>query len=394
MVTSLFLKKTITRSSPVTRTARDRQIDSMFDVRPAETDSVSWDVDIEIPAPDESRGQVIVMHGGSGSGKTTIARELFGAENVLELTKEKTPWSWPADSRFPNGFAKGMSVRTITDALSSVGFSSPPAWRRPFHVLSNGQQFRVNLARALAERELVVIDEFGAFVDPQIRMVAAAAAAKAARRMNKRFVALVSQSDCVPYFEPDVLIEIKAPSGDGPQPVSAQLTRGLVRRPPIQLRVIRTDRSTWLRVRGHHYLSGDIHRAAACYAGLVDGKLAAFTAVLFFPHPSRPGWREHRTVCLPEFQGVGIGNAMSEFVASVYAATGKPYRSTTSHPAMIRHRMRSKNWKMTRKPGILGSHTDNGATGMTAKSSSDRLTAGFEFVGPPREMDARRFGLP
>ena len=43
-------------------------------------------------------------------------------------------------------------------------------------------------------------------------------------------------------------------------------------------------------------------------------------------------------MCLLVFQGVGIGNAMSEFVASLFAATGKPYVSTTSHPAMIRHR--------------------------------------------------------
>ena len=48
---------------------------------------------------------------------------------------------------------------------------------------------------------------------------------------------------------------------------------------------------------------------------------AAFTAVLAFPHARRPGWREHRTVCLPDFQGVGIGNAMSELVASLFVAT-------------------------------------------------------------------------
>jgi hypothetical protein len=36
--------------------------------------------------------------------------------------------------------------------------------------------------------------------------------------------------------------------------------------------------------------------------------------------------------CLPDFQGVGIDNAMSEFVASLFVATGKPHFSSTSHP--------------------------------------------------------------
>jgi hypothetical protein len=57
-------------------------------------------------------------------------------------------------------------------------------------------------------------------------------------------------------------------------------------------------------------------------------------------------------VCLPDFQGVGIGNAMSEFVAAIYKATGKPYTSTTSHPAMIHHRAKSPLWRMSRKPGL------------------------------------------
>src|SRR5262249_57232560 len=54
---------------------------------------------------------------------------------------------------------------------------------------------------------------------------------------------------------------------------------------------------------------------------------AAFTAVLHAPDPLGGYWREHRTVCLPDFQGVGIGNALSEFVASLFVATGKRYCS-------------------------------------------------------------------
>jgi hypothetical protein len=116
--------------------------------------------------------------------------------------------------------------------------------------------------------------------------------------------------------------------------------------------------------------------------------------LLGFPHPRKPAWRERRTVCLPDFQGVGIGNAMSEFVASLFAATGKPYVSTTSHPAMIRHRVKSPLWRMTRKPGLAVSRqTNNSAVGMGATTALDRITAGFEYAGPARRTDSGRFNI-
>ena len=43
-----------------------------------------------------------------------------------------------------------MPIKDIVALLSAVGFASPPAWLRPFHVLSTGQQFRVTLALLLA----------------------------------------------------------------------------------------------------------------------------------------------------------------------------------------------------------------------------------------------------
>jgi hypothetical protein len=89
-------------------------------------------------------------------------------------------------------------------------------------------------------------------------------------------------------------------------------------------------------------------------------------------------WREHRTVCLPDFQGVGIGNALSELVAALHKAESQRYRSVTSSPAMITHRARSPLWLMDRKPGMVS------PPGKTAKVATlnTRWTASFEYVGP------------
>jgi hypothetical protein len=99
-------------------------------------------------------------------------------------------------------------------------------------------------------------------------------------------------------------------------------------------------------------------------------------------------------VCLPDFQGVGIGNKLSEFVAGVMRATGKPYRSTTGNPAMIRYRAKSPMWKMLRNVCLnnrRACRTSNRALMRTAAAT--RFTAGFEYVGPIRAEEARRFAI-
>jgi hypothetical protein len=169
------------------------------------------------------------------------------------------------------------------------------------------------------------------------------------------------------------------------------LARGRLRRPEIRLEIRRVAGKLWSVFKRHHYLSATLHPGARCYCGFVDGSPATFTAVLPFPHPVRSGWREHRTVCLPDFQGVGLGNAMSEFIASLYVSTGNPYYSTTSHPAMMRHRAAARHWRMTRKPQTATkTHKD---PGLAKHGSAGRLTAGFEYIGPARPAEARRFGL-
>jgi ABC-type glutathione transport system ATPase component len=134
------MKLRIERSTEVQQTARVKQASGLFDLPPSPRSQQIWDVDLELPP----QWNVGVIVGPSGAGKTTVAREVFGQDLVAG-------WEWPADRSILDGFPAGMGIKDITGLLSSVGFSSPPAWLRPFHVLSNGQQFRVNLARTLAE---------------------------------------------------------------------------------------------------------------------------------------------------------------------------------------------------------------------------------------------------
>jgi hypothetical protein len=105
----------------------------------------------------------------------------------------------------------------------------------------------------------------------------------------------------------------------------------------------------------------------------------AFSAVL--PSAGFEGcWRGHRTVCLPDFQGIGIGNRISaEMGAIVRAATGGRYHSVTSHPALIRARYAdAQHWRLVKAPSMSG--RSNGSIHVGRRT---RLAATFEYVGPP-----------
>ena len=390
---------------PVFDSFRVRQIAGMFDMplRARMTERFR----VEVPGLDEP-WTIGVIVGPSGSGKSTVARCAFGDAVYAG-------GDWPADCAVIDCFGD-LPVKDITQTLTAVGFSSPPAWVKPYAVLSNGERFRCDLARALigangvgsasadgivgtptdgrlftklpsakadpTRSSPVVFDEFTSVVDRTVARIGSAAVSKAIRagRMNRRFVAVTCHYDVVPWLEPDWVLDM----------ASGTLARGRLRRPEIRMDIHRVRQELWDVFKRHHYLSADLNPAAICFAGFVEGSPATFTAVIYFPHPARPGWREHRTVCLPDFQGVGLGVAMSEFVAGAYRATGRPYFSTTSHPALIRHRCRSPLWRVTRKPTTPARpHTSR----LAATGSLGRLTAGFEYVGPPRWEDAKRLGI-
>jgi GNAT superfamily N-acetyltransferase len=58
-------------------------------------------------------------------------------------------------------------------------------------------------------------------------------------------------------------------------------------------------------------------------------------------------YRVSRLVVLPDYQGIGVGKRLLNFIAELYVSQTKiPFYILTSNPQMIRGNM--KNWKITR----------------------------------------------
>lgn len=145
---------------------------------------------------DDKTWNVGLIVGGSGTGKSTIAKEIFG-ENLIEN------FFYESKSVIDD-MPKDKSVADITKMFTSVGFSSPPSWLKPYSVLSNGEKMRVDLANCLLmEKEIVVFDEFTSVVNREVAKTGSYAVQKAIRKLNKKFIAVACHSDIIEWLQPD-----------------------------------------------------------------------------------------------------------------------------------------------------------------------------------------------
>lgn len=344
-------------------TFRTEKVAGMFDVPVQDRLTKSWLVNMPIEDFDWSVGLIV---GASGTGKTTIAKKAFGDNSYFNSHK------WGNDS-FLNSFSKDLDIKDITDSLSHVGFASPPSWLLPYYCLSNGQKFRADLARLILEtKDLIVFDEFTSLVDRTVAKIGSYAVQKFVRKRKRQFVAVTCHYDVAEWLEPDWIYDVS----------TMEFSRRLLRRPSIAVQIQQVHHSIWQIFKGHHYLSADLNKASKIFLATIEGQPVAMTAILPFPHPHvKNVWKEHRTVVLPDFQGIGLGNKLSEIVGDELIANGKRYTSVTSHPSMIHYRAQSPKWKMTRKPSRVSNAGKNAKIQSSANLSVSRLTASFEYVG-------------
>lgn len=358
--------------SPVVDSFRVQQVAGLFDLPPAGGIS-RCQFRAEVPGVDED-WTIGAIVGPSGSGKSTIARKAFGP--AYHGGKD-----WPAGRAVIDCFAQKLSIKQITACLTAVGFSSPPAWLRPFAALSNGEQFRCQLARALLESgEILVFDEFTSVVDRTVAQIGSAAVAKSlrARRLNaKKFVAVTCHYDVLDWLSPDWILDM----------ATCRLERGLLRRrPPIRLQVHRCRHEVWSMFKRHHYLSADLHRSAQCYLATWQDRPTCFAAIL--PVIGFAGMRRvSRIVTLPDFQGVGIGMSMLNALGQIHQRERLRLTITTSHPGMIAGLKISPTWLCTQvKPHGGTRHgqihnIDGKGDSAPPKTSSGRCVVSFEYRG-------------
>lgn len=185
----------IIKTSTITETFRTKSVIGQFDLQIGNTIREQFVGNIAI---ENEQWQIGIIVGASGSGKTTIAKQIFNDyyTNDFKYTDKSVIDEMPA----------GLTVEQITNVFNSVGFATVWSWLKPYHVLSNGERMRVDLARAilsLKERDLIVFDEFTSVVDRTVAKTASYAISRSIRKTQKQFIAVACHYDIIEWLEPD-----------------------------------------------------------------------------------------------------------------------------------------------------------------------------------------------
>ena len=181
----------IIKESKPAKTFRVASVIGKFDLQ---SEKITEHFKGEIIFPE--KWQIGLIVGKSGTGKTTIAKQLFPDSYI-------TNYNYSCESVLDD-MPKNCSVEQITSAFNSVGFSSPPSWLKQYSVLSNGQKMRVDLARAILEdQKFFVFDEFTSVVDRNVAQIGSFAMQKAIRKTEKQFIAVTCHFDVQDWLLPD-----------------------------------------------------------------------------------------------------------------------------------------------------------------------------------------------
>jgi len=313
---------------------RAARVKSLFNA----SNGCNFDLEAEIDLSGDWGIGVVV--GPSGSGKSSIGKVIFGKNLIHDYSKGWDPEKPIIDEIAPQG-----DFNEVTGALANVGLGDVPAWLRPFHVLSNGEQFRAGLARLICEKpEQVVVDEFTSVIDRQIAKIGSQAFQKAWRRTNPngKVVLLTPHYDILDWVQPDWIFDTK----------TKIFERGCHRhRPKIELQIFKTDGSYWRYFKPHYYLDLPMPPAAEYFVGTVNGELACHLAVS--PFFNAKAYRSTRLVTMPEWQGAGVGFRFLEWICQYHLeGNGRcqkkyPTFFHTSHPQLCMALRRGKKWEQT-----------------------------------------------
>ena len=332
-----------------------------FDIQNKSITSVSIPMNLQ-PIENEE-WEIGLIVGGSGSGKTTILKKLG---DIQECT-------FNYDKSLISNF-DFLEPKEATSLLSSMGLSSVPTWLRPFHLLSNGEQYRAKLAYlvgTLKDGDTLLVDEFTSVVDRAVAKSMSCALSKYIRRSGKKIVLASCHYDIIEWLNPNWVYS----------PMNGKLEfRRLARRPNIKLSVSRVESSAWNLFKEHHYLTQVCSKGFGYLMFSLGDKPVAICVYKPQPTGAVPnGYALARTVVLPDFQGMGIGVNVSNFVASILVNMGKRVYTKTINPALGEYRGKSERFRPTAQNGKTRKF--NGANSKDSANRLERASYCHEYIG-------------
>lgn len=144
---------------------------------------------------------ILLICGKSGSGKSTILREIYGDVKPIEYDHSKC-----VISQFPR-----LTEEGVCDLLSSMGLASVPTWLRKPQELSNGERARLDIAKAIydANGGIVLLDEYTSVVNRAAAKSMSHALQRYARQKGLKLIIASCHFDIVEWLQPDYMFNLE-----------------------------------------------------------------------------------------------------------------------------------------------------------------------------------------
>lgn len=299
--------------SPVSKSYRcKRAADSLdIDVDKKAIHRLAVNADLETPY------NIGLILGASGSGKTSLAKTIFGQDcfkTILDETK-------PIIEQFPETY----DYETCAKILAGVGLTQVPCWIRPVYTLSNGQKARAEAALMMCRDDLTIIDEWTSVVDRTVAKVMSHCIQKHARAESKRIILLSCHYDVVDWLNPDWVIDCNKQTYTDRR----LLWRENQRAERLQFTIRETDKSSWRYFSKYHYLSDKLPGGLCRYFGLFHGQdqIGFICYANYVPFRQEQKLRRekmlmhaNRIVVHPDYAGIGLGILMTNETARYMAS--------------------------------------------------------------------------
>jgi GNAT superfamily N-acetyltransferase len=133
--------------------------------------------------------------------------------------------------------------------------------------------------------------------------------------------------------------------------------------------------------RAYHYLNSSLGVGVRCYSASYQNKPVAFIAVAAVKMKTMY-YRVSRLVVLPDYQGIGIGKQLLNFIAQFYTTQTKlPFHIVPSNPQIIRGN--NYHWEIARfGHANMGRNNSKINDGLTDSLSRNRLTVTMKYHAP------------
>jgi ABC-type ATPase with predicted acetyltransferase domain len=188
-------------TSSVNRTPRVLEIAEGFGLGLSDKEFVIYDnVELEI-----EQGDIVYITGQSGSGKSLLLKEL--KEQMKHHQAEVMDLNDIVLDEKPVIELIGQSTTQAADILAKAGISDAWIYIRKPSELSDGQRYRLKLAKVLESKaDVWIADEFGAVLDRITAKVLAFNMQKVARACGKTLIIATTHTDLIEELGPSLLI--------------------------------------------------------------------------------------------------------------------------------------------------------------------------------------------